>query len=63
MPKNDIQAAAKPVYVNVKDLRPAEDEDTCLRPLGLCDLGGCCDVCFYNPEKQAARAKKQDGEG
>ncbi len=53
-------APEKPVYVNVKQMRPADDEDTCLRPLGLCDLGGCCDICFYNPDKQKARRLKEE---
>ena len=30
-------------------------ESSCLRPLGLCDLGGCCDVCCYNPENRENR--------
>ncbi len=25
-------------------------ESTCLRPLGLCELGGCCDTCWYRPD-------------
>ena len=32
------------------DLRDKDSETTCLRPLGLCDLGGCCDVCWYRPD-------------
>ena len=36
--------------VAVTDLRPADDPDTCLRPLGLCELGGCCDSCWYRPD-------------
>lgn len=50
----------KPRYVNVKLMRPADDDDTCLRPLGLCDLGGCCDICFYNPDKQKARREREE---
>jgi len=37
-------------YVNVNELRPDGDDGTCLRPLGLCELGGCCDVCWYRPD-------------
>ncbi len=45
-----------PIYLKVDELR--EDGDSsCLRPLGLCDLGGCCDVCWYNPEKRKERAR------
>jgi len=55
-PPSDPQTAPPetegPRYINVHDLRAPDDEDTCLRPLGLCELGGCCDVCFYSPEKQ-----------
>jgi hypothetical protein len=28
---------------------PETYDGTCLRPLGLCELGGCCDVCWYRP--------------
>jgi hypothetical protein len=33
-------------------LPPAPDgyDGTCLRPRGLCELGGCCDLCMHNPE-------------
>jgi len=36
--------------VRVYDRRPEGYEGSCLRPLGLCELGGCCDICWYNPE-------------
>ena len=42
--------AAEVTYVNVNELRPEGDDGTCLRPLGLCELGGCCDVCWYRPD-------------
>lgn len=41
-------ANAASQYVKVDELRAADDKNTCLRPLGLCELGGCCDSCFYN---------------
>lgn len=42
---------ARPVeYVVVGDLRPEDDAATCLRPLGLCELGGACDACWYRPD-------------
>ena len=37
-------------YVNVREMRSTDDEDTCLRPLGLCELGGSCDSCWYRPD-------------
>jgi hypothetical protein len=37
-------------YTATEELRPANAESTCLRPLGLCELGGCCDVCWYRPD-------------
>lgn len=37
-------------YVVVGDLRSKDDEDTCLRPLGLCELGGACESCWYRPD-------------
>ena len=42
--------AAEPVeYVVIGDLRAEDDTTTCLRPLGLCELGGACDACWYRP--------------
>jgi len=38
------------VYVKVGDLRAENNPETCLRPLGLCELGGCCDSCWYRPD-------------
>ncbi len=40
----------KVVYVSTDDLRPEGAESTCLRPLGLCELGGACDACWYHPD-------------
>ncbi len=37
-------------YINVGHIRADGDEDTCLRPLGLCELGGSCDSCWYRPD-------------
>ncbi len=37
-------------YVRVHELRPDDYDGSCLRPLGLCELGGCCDVCWYRPD-------------
>jgi hypothetical protein len=38
-----------PIYVKVHDARPEGYDGTCLRPLGLCTLGGCCEACWYRP--------------
>ena len=37
-------------YVKVGEMRSTDDEGTCLRPLGLCELGGSCDSCWYRPD-------------
>jgi hypothetical protein len=39
-----------PRLVRVDSLRPEGYDGTCLHPLGLCDLGGCCDSCWYRPD-------------
>ena len=45
------ESPAEPVeFVTVDDLRAADDTTTCLRPLGLCELGGSCDACWYRPD-------------
>lgn len=36
-------------YVKVREIRPEGYDGSCLRPLGMCDLGSC-DVCWHNPE-------------
>lgn len=41
--------------VKTESLRPEGYEGSCLRPLGLCDLGGCCDVCWYGSSNKQAR--------
>ena len=38
-----------PKLVKIEALRPEGYTGTCLRPMGLCDLGAC-DGCMYNPE-------------
>ncbi len=45
-------------YVRVDELRNEGDGETCLRPLGLCELGGCCDVCWYRPDHPRFKDKK-----
>jgi hypothetical protein len=51
------RAPAVPL-VSVYADRPAGYEGSCLRPLGLCELGGCCDACWYNPEHPRHARKK-----
>jgi hypothetical protein len=38
------------VMVDTTSLKPAGYEGTCLRPSGMCELGGSCDICWYNPD-------------
>lgn len=41
-------------YVNVYEDAPEGYLGSCLRPLGHCELGGCCDVCLYNKQQDHA---------
>jgi hypothetical protein len=44
-------AASEPArLVRVHEIHVEGYDGTCLRPLGLCELGGCCDVCWYRPD-------------
>ncbi len=43
-------ASADVPLVKTEELRPEGYEGSCLRPLGLCELGGSCEVCWYNPD-------------
>ena len=37
--------------VNVEKLAAEQNvQGSCLRPLGLCELSGSCDVCWYRPD-------------
>ena len=47
--RGDGQTTDVPL-VRVEDARPDSYDGTCLRPLGLCELGGCCEVCWYRPD-------------
>ena len=42
-------------FVNVFELGPEEYSDSCLMPLGMCELGGCCDVCTYGPNRSGLK--------
>ena len=46
-------AETRDVYAD----RPEDYDGTCLRPLGLCELGGCCDSCWYGPDPPRHREK------
>ena len=48
--QNLREGGHKTTYVKVRDVRPEGYDGTCLRPLGLCELGGCCDACWYRPD-------------
>ena len=48
-------------YVKVGDLRSEDDGNTCLRPLGLCELGGSCDSCWYRPDHPRFRQETPVG--
>ncbi len=39
-------------YEYLYENRPEGDTSTCLRPLGKCEMGDCCDVCLHNPERK-----------
>lgn len=46
--------------VRVDELRSAASESPCLRPLGLCELGGCCDACWYSPDHPRFQDRQED---
>ena len=43
--------------VKMTDACPEGYDGTCLRPLGLCELGGSCDVCWYRPDHPRFRGE------
>lgn len=56
------QAGLRLVKVHEQPRPEGDEGGTCLRPLGMCDLGGCCDVCWYNPDnvrKRLARERRE----
>ncbi|MCU0690656.1 MAG: hypothetical protein MUF54_04580 [Polyangiaceae bacterium] len=48
--EQELQDANSCETVNVHEHKVEGYDGTCLRPLGLCELGGCCDVCWYRPD-------------
>jgi hypothetical protein len=49
-PKPSPTSGNRVHYVKVGEMRSEGDTNTCLRPLGLCELGGSCDSCWYRPD-------------
>lgn len=39
-----------PALVETEELKGEGYDGSCLRPLGLCELGGSCDICWYSPD-------------
>jgi hypothetical protein len=48
--------------IDVYDQAPEGYEGTCLRPLGLCELGGSCDACWYNSNREDSIKQRPDGD-
>jgi hypothetical protein len=42
--------------VKMAEACPEGYDGTCLRPLGLCELGGSCEVCWYRPDHPRFRS-------
>ena len=57
---NNKETTSTDILVNVYENMPEGYDGTCLRPLGLCELGGCCDTCWYNPEHPRFKSKEID---
>jgi hypothetical protein len=58
--RENTQAASPPSRGDMVRLSAggtAEYDGTCLRPLGLCELGGACDVCWYRPDHPRFKGK------
>ena len=53
----DSQPAPGAHVVKMTDSCPEGYDGTCLRPLGLCELGGSCEVCWYRPDHPRFRSK------
>jgi len=52
MSRVDSTAADRlgPELVDTEQKKPAGYSGSCLRPAGLCELGGSCDICWYSPD-------------
>ena len=47
--------------VKTAEMKPEGYEGTCLRPLGLCELGGACETCWYSPFHPRNQGKTTPG--
>jgi hypothetical protein len=43
-------AGGSPTLVKTDQMKGEGYDGTCLRPTGMCELGGCCDICWYSPD-------------
>jgi len=48
--KREPAGAGATVLVDTDSLKPAGYDGSCLRPTGMCELGGSCDICWYSPD-------------
>ena len=39
-----------PALVDTEKMKDDGYDGTCLRPTGMCELGGSCDICWYSPD-------------
>lgn len=56
--QNSPDPPPPPPLTSVYENRPEGYEGTCLRPLGLCELGGSCDTCWYGPDHPRHQEKR-----
>lgn len=56
------KTSSAPKMVKTEELKPKGYEGSCLRPLGLCDLGGCCEVCWYGSANKRTRESSTPAE-
>ena len=47
-------------FVRTTEERPEGYEGSCLRPIGMCELGGCCDICWYRPDHPRFQPTSED---
>jgi hypothetical protein len=39
-----------PALVKTDELKGQGYDGSCLRPTGMCELGGSCGICWYSPD-------------
>ncbi len=49
-PDRRPSAGGSPALVDTEQMKPGNYDGTCLRPTGMCELGGSCDICWYSPD-------------